>query len=73
MNNKCVVCNATVDVQWSSLQNKIKETADLSQPLNLGFVERCIYCYKTLVELTEQRETEWYQEVMRAVEKRFKW
>ena len=73
MNNKCTVCKATIDTQWSSLQNKIKETGDLNNALTLGFVERCIYCYKSLVELTEKRENEWYQEVMKAIEKRFKW
>ena len=73
MNNKCLICKATIDHQWSSLQNHIRETGDLNNPLTLGFVERCIYCYKQLVELTEKREMEWYQEVMRAIEKRFGW
>jgi len=73
MNNICVVCKATIDQQWSSLQNEIKKVSDLSKPLNQGFTERCIYCYKALLELTEKREQEWFQEVMKAVEKRFKW
>ena len=71
MNNTCNTCKATIDEQWSSLQNKIKKTADLTNPLNKGFTERCIYCYKDLLELTEKREKEWFQEVMKAVEKRF--
>ena len=73
MNNKCLICKATIDAQWSELQNKIREITDLKNPLNLGFIERCIYCYKELLELTEKREHEWYQEVMKVIEKRFGW
>lgn len=73
MNNICSICKATIDYQWSSLQDNIRETANLNHLLTRGFVERCIYCYKDLVELTEKREQEWYQEIMKAIEKRFKW
>lgn len=68
MNNICTICRATIDVSWSELQNKLKRFADNSL-LNMGFVERCIYCYKSLLELTEQKEHEWYQEVIKIVEK----
>jgi DNA-directed RNA polymerase subunit N (RpoN/RPB10) len=73
MNNNCLICKKTISEEWSSLQNTIKETADLNNPLVNGFVERCIYCYKDLLELTEKRDHEWYIEVMKAVEKRFRW
>jgi hypothetical protein len=71
MNNKCTVCKSTIDNQWSSLQNTVSKTADLNNLLNCGFIERCIHCYKNLVEMTEKREQEWYLGVMKVIEKRF--
>ena len=73
MNNVCLICKATIDEQWSSLQNNIRTNGDLKNLLTIGFVERCIYCYKSLVELTEKREHEWYLDVMKAVYKKFNW
>lgn len=71
MNNKCLICKATIDNQWTILQNEIKKTANLDNLLVQGFVERCIYCYKDLLELTEKREQAWYNDVMKVIEKRF--
>lgn len=70
MNNICTICKATIEHQWSVLQNEIRKRGNLENLLTLGFVERCIYCYKNLVELTEKREHEWYQEVVKAAQRR---
>lgn len=60
MNNICVTCKSTIDQQWSDLQNSIKNKIDMNSYLDRGFIERCIYCYKTLLELTEKKDHEWY-------------
>lgn len=73
MNNICTICKATIEEQWSSLQNEIKKKGDLDNSLTLGFIERCIFCYKNLVELTENREFEWYREVVKSFERRMGW
>ncbi len=66
--NTCSVCKMTIDEQWTSLQDSLKQYANKSI-LNRGLTERCIYCYKALVELVEKTEHEWYLEVLKAREK----
>lgn len=79
MNNTCNVCKATIDLQWSALQNEIKEkynnaSADRrTLSFRTAFIGRCIYCYKDFLERTEKDEELWYQEVMRVSSKRFGW
>jgi hypothetical protein len=71
MNNNCQVCKATMDEHWKSIQAEVRKTADLSVPLNKAFVERCIYCYKQMLELTENKDQKWYLEIMAIIERRF--
>lgn len=72
MLNTCAICKATIDQNWSALQEQVKAKADLNKPLNAGFVERCIYCYKALLELTEKQEQQWYLIAIEAIAKRMK-
>ena len=72
MNNYCQICKSTMDAHWISLQAEVRKTSDLSVFLNKAFVDRCIYCYKQALELTEQKEQMWHKEVMKVIEKRFK-
>lgn len=72
MNNYCTICKMLIDQSWSELQKTLSKYINHSI-LGTEITKRCIYCYKNLVELTEEREYEWYKEVMKAVEKRFGW
>lgn len=68
MNNVCMICKATIDLQWSELQNEVRYKLNIGKfgynHKNNAFIERCIYCYKNFVELNEKREREWYKSVM---------
>jgi len=75
MNNICEICKATIDSQWSTLQNEIKNKFG-DKPMNrltIAFVERCIYCYKQYLEIIEKDDHDWYLTVMKVIEKRFGW
>jgi hypothetical protein len=65
----CCVCKKTMDKQWIELQNTIKDRGNVTSYLTTAFVERCIYCYKQLLELTEQKEQDWYDQTIKAWDK----
>lgn len=70
MNNTCSICRSTIDNQWSSLQNYIKSFGISSNLLSTEFITRCIYCYKSLLELSLKSEHQLYVDVVKAIEKR---
>lgn len=70
MHNSCHICKMPIDRQWLEMQDYVRVNSDNNGFVAKALTERCIFCYKSLVELNEKMENEWYQKVLNMMNKK---